>query len=173
MPVLTRAPLLAIAAASLAGAFVAGRLTVKPRTVETVREVQAKQTQQAQQQAKVETRTVYVQGPERVRTVRYDCPTGKPSEERIEERGPVRTETATNTATVTQVRTQLEYRDRIETRHERDTWAVGASVGTPYFSEIALAALVAPEPNGENMKCTLSSVTSFSASCTARGVFDW
>jgi hypothetical protein len=33
--------------------------------------------------------------------------------------------------------------------------------------------LIAPEPNGENRKLTLSLVISFSASCTARGVCDW
>ena len=46
-------------------------------------------------------------------------------------------------------------------------------VGMPYFSETALAALVAPDPKGENRKLTLSTVISFSASWTARGVFDW
>ena len=47
-----------------------------------------------------------------------------------------------------------------------------ASIGMPYFSEIALAALVAPEPNGANRNCTLSSVIIRSADCTARGVFE-
>ena len=47
-----------------------------------------------------------------------------------------------------------------------------AIIGIPYFSATELAALVEPDPNGANMKSTLSSVTSFSASCTARGVFD-
>ena len=42
----------------------------------------------------------------------------------------------------------------------------------PYFSEMALAALVAPEPNGANRNCTLSSVIIRSADCTARGVFE-
>ena len=42
----------------------------------------------------------------------------------------------------------------------------------PYFSETALAALVAPEPNGANRKLTLSSVIMRSAVCTARGVFE-
>jgi hypothetical protein len=50
--------------------------------------------------------------------------------------------------------------------------ADGASIGMPYFSEMALAALVAPEPNGANRNCTLSSVIMRSADCTARGVFD-
>ena len=50
--------------------------------------------------------------------------------------------------------------------------ADGASIGMWYFSEIALAALVAPEPNGANRNCTLSSVIIRSAVCTARGVFD-
>ena len=50
--------------------------------------------------------------------------------------------------------------------------ADGASIGIWYFSEIALAALVAPEPNGANRKLTLSSVIIRSAVCTARGVFD-
>ena len=36
--------------------------------------------------------------------------------------------------------------------------AVAAMVGMPYFSETLLAALAAPEPNGENRKLTLSSV---------------
>ena len=51
--------------------------------------------------------------------------------------------------------------------------AVEAIIGTPYFSATELAALIAPDPNGENMKWTLSLVISRSTSCTARGVVDW
>ena len=50
--------------------------------------------------------------------------------------------------------------------------ADGASSGILYFSEMALTALVAPEPNGANRYCTLSSVIIRSAVCTARGVFE-
>src|SRR5262249_5167854 len=42
-------------------------------------------------------------------------------------------------------------------------------MGMPYFSETALAALVAPDPKGANRKLTLSSVIMRSADCTARG----
>jgi hypothetical protein len=45
-------------------------------------------------------------------------------------------------------------------------------VGMPYFSDTLLAALAAPDPNGENRKLTLSSLISRSAACTARGVLD-
>ena len=46
-------------------------------------------------------------------------------------------------------------------------------VGIWYFSDTLEAALVAPEPNGENRKSTLSCVIRRSVACTARGVFDW
>jgi hypothetical protein len=50
--------------------------------------------------------------------------------------------------------------------------AVEAIIGTPYFSATELAALIAPDPNGENRKLTLSLLISFSANCTALGVCD-
>ena len=64
---------------------------------------------------------------------------------------------------------------RIEdTDRQRSTQeAVDAIIGIPYFSATELVALIAPDPNGENMKFTLSLVISFSTSCTARGVVDW
>ena len=49
-------------------------------------------------------------------------------------------------------------------------------VGMPYFSDTLLAALAAPEPNGENRKLTLSSVISRSADLhgarRVRGIVD-
>jgi hypothetical protein len=137
---MTRPAIIAIAAASLGAAFVAGRYTKAP--VETVRTVKVVEYREVKTAAEQVTRTITVDGPVRVVHRRFACPDGKPSEETVTEKAPTRTETAAASMVVTDVREHVVHDEtlRMHTVVERDRWSVGASagVGNVYGAELGL-----------------------------------
>jgi hypothetical protein len=132
--------IIAIAAASLGAAFVAGRYSRPP--VETVRTVTKVERVEVKTAAEQVTRTITVDGPVRVVHRRFACPDGRPSEETVTEKAPSRTETAAATMTVVDVKEHRTHDEtlRLHTVYERDRWSVGASagLGNVYGAELGL-----------------------------------
>lgn len=125
----SRPAIIASAAACLAGAFVLGRVTARPKPAETVRTVTKVERVEVQAKAETMARTITLDGPVKVIHRKFACPDGKPSEETVATRDVVRTETVTLTNTVTDVKEHRTHDERVRTVYARDTWSVGAGVG--------------------------------------------
>lgn len=128
---MTRPALTAAAAAALGISFAAGRYSRRPVTVDRVVTRDVVHTVTAEQHTASVAQVLTVEGPTRVVWRKLDCPSGKPSEEIIEERGPVRTEAATQQAARTEVQTRdVEHVvEKVRMVPVRDDWHAAALVG--------------------------------------------